>query len=223
MSLVVDYTTASLKTGPGTLAISPDIQFSESLCHFYRNIPFEPEPDADGFLLGISIYFFFVQKVKSDFFWALIKPLFAAPSIEEEQVIMHLDRTGVPLEVEIEDDLLSIDENYAQNLPQGLIDPENFEPTRVCLFNQSLIVWQPGIIQNIRLFMIRPGQILFKMVDIATKMSKLVKSDDFLQNIHIRAVDDYIGEFNVKFFSFFQVVIANHWFTYKTEFSLELF
>ena len=123
---------------------------------------------------------------------------------------MHLDRTGVPLEVEIEDDLLSIDENYAQNLPQGLIDPENFEPTRVCLFNQSLIVWQPGIIQNIRLFMIRPGQILFKMVDIATKLSKLVKSDDFLQNIHIRAVDDYIGEFNVKFFSFFQVVIANH-------------
>lgn len=52
-SLVVDYTTASLKTGPGTLAISPDIQFSESLCHFYRNIPFEPEPDADGFLVGI--------------------------------------------------------------------------------------------------------------------------------------------------------------------------
>ena len=106
---------------------------------------------------------------------------------------MHLDRTGLPLEVDIEDELLSIEENYAQNLPQGLIDPENFEPTRVCLFNESLIVWQPGIIQNIRLFMIRPGQILFKMVDITTKKSKHVTSDEFLQNLHIRAVDDYIG------------------------------
>ena len=97
-------------------------------------------------------------------------------------------------EMVIDEAMLSIDENYGANLPVGMFDPDNFEPTRVCLFNQHLIVWQPGLLfDNIRVAMIRPGQILFKMVHLTRNETINHMSDVFVQNVHIRAVDDYIG------------------------------
>jgi len=166
-SLSVDYTSGSLARGPGTLQISPDIQFSETLCHFYRALPFDIEPDEDGFM-----------------------PLFAQPNLEEEQVIMRMDRNHS--EIEIDGELLKINENYDQNLPNGMFDPENFEPTRVCLFDERLIVWQPGLLNDSRVFMIGPGQVLFKIVDLSSKEEITHLSDDYLQNVHIRVVDDFI-------------------------------
>ena len=142
-SLMVDYTSPALRHGPGTLPISPDIQFSSTHCFFYRHVAIEPVPDADGFM-----------------------PLFAAPNVEEEPVLINI-KSGA--EQVVDEAMLAIDENYGANLPVGMFDPDNFEPTRVCLFNEHLIVWQPGLIfDNIRLAMIRPGQILFKMVSLST-------------------------------------------------------
>ena len=99
-------------------------------------------------------------------------------------------------EIEIDGELLKINENYDQNLPNGMFDPENFEPTRVCLFDERLIVWQPGLLNDIRLFMIAPGQILFKIVDLLSKEEITQLSDNYLQNVHIRVVDDFIGKYS---------------------------
>ena len=105
---------------------------------------------------------------------------------------MRMDRNHS--EIEIDGELLKINENYDQNLPNGMFDPENFEPTRVCLFDERLIVWQPGLLNDSRVFMIGPGQVLFKIVDLSSKEEITHLSDDYLQNVHIRVVDDFIGK-----------------------------
>ena len=109
---------------------------------------------------------------------------------------MRMDRNHS--EIEIDAELLKINENYDQNLPNGMFDPENFEPTRVCLFNERLIVWQPGLLNDIRIFMIGPGQVLFKIVDLSSKEEMAHLADDYLQNVHIRVVDDFIGKLALR-------------------------
>ena len=62
------------------------------------------------------------------------------------------------------------------------------------------------LFDNIRVAMIRPGQVLFKMVHLTSNETINHMSDVFVQNVHIRAVNDYIGlaycKFNLILISF---------------------